>query len=1292
MEDCVAACWMIAAVALWVCLRVFAWGECLLHGEAARLLVLLIWHHSTYTYLTPRKTSSCHLLDSPLSPLFTPFCFNVAQFLFGSKQPSPSHVSKPTGNLSLILTQSVETAKMTLSGEQRPSVQATSYLIHHTALPPKLPQADDFDAEHERCLLDTTVNALHALKPFVVTQQKSLLAHAITTINNLQRVHDELGNVSETDLCKLLNDFAHSKNHGSIPLEIKAQNAGILITSDGKHASFEFFELSPTNKHAMLKGRLVRTFPGFAVSVPVIRLQEKDLQSMIANTLATMSTQAAPGFQPVAYKAGRHHDEDRDTTHPGMVTDYFLNTIAALGTTMNVTRIIKNTREEVLWDDCKQPWRRSPMWLLVRVALQLLFTRQGPDPSTAKGLYKIFIVQFLSITLGYAQSYWSFFGSSYMHVINAKMVRRIHKLEALSQLDCVVPSWIETIQTCMTGALAYMNGKWSTEIQDTGLNLATAGLKSLQPEKALDVSLPELDNFLADIEARTTAASDCNFNPGPAFPCFTKNQVPQNFVAADEYQYFRLAAVEQWVGDHLQDWLQSHRTDSTACQQLYELMTTYYSCASKAYEGSPWSMSAMYLTILEIWVACDKSACSLFPLLEKYGTEVPLVEIQCLTLPSRSQMQRLLVVETYIQSRERSATNKTSVYTGFGAESSFGVQYFRQSPHLQSILQQIEQKASNKHAEKCRELAQLKSEYKDLMDQYKSADCEYVEITYNRHHGYKKTVHSRHCHKCRLQKRADGLTIDIYEWPVSSIRSNAQATIFELKIPVPYSAWRDASAFIISDVLGCKSKTSRMPQHSYTLSSHQDLSRFLDSGSHSRRIVPLSEVKPHSVTHRKSKKAVQHLKEADVSLQSGLRYQFYDTTTGTFTAALTPDGKLPRSCTLQLPARSKALGRYLQKPPSAPDGVPPNEVIASLSECPPHFSLEEYKAFGALSLGRNIFYSNIITQLASPTLDFSKVETQCLIQQTVTQVGLSSGSVERANHCILRDPVFGRKMITSIEIAAQRVEENWESWRAMATFIQLARRVNNLTESSEVREHCLRFLHKARRISLAWLHRLQIRVASSTNDEQRSELSSRATEIALLGTTTFDVEDQYIDAVLQQQDATSSLLQFAIAVQENKDLVLGAECLQKLTLQAWSSLMYRIYPKLSSAVLHDSTGINEAVLHSWAAFEPANGALWSKLSKSRQHWLHIKSGKLPVHINLLTGQLLVNGLPLTRLPSNYLAHAMYRPLFSAAVLEVVPTDEPGMRFSAKSTFHDHKLHFGMAAADMQIVAVCQNNK
>jgi hypothetical protein len=133
-------------------------------------------------------------------------------------------------------------------------------------------------------------------------------------------------------------------------------------------------------------------------------------------------------------------------------------------------------------------------------------------------------------------------------------------------------------------------------------------------------------------------------------------------------------------------------------------------------------------------------------------------------------------------------------------------------------------------------------------------------------------------------------------------------------------------------------------------------------------------------------------------------------------------------------------------------------------------------------------------------------------------------------------------------------------------------------------------------------------------------------------------------------------------------------------------------PKLRQHILRDSRGLSEAVTANWTAFEPASNTSWTALDGHQEHWLYTTSGTLPVHINLLTGQLLVNGLPLARLPSEFMNHFLYVPLFGKSTLEVVPADEPSMRFSAKTPYQGYTLHFGMSEQDMLIVAIGDNTR
>ncbi|RMJ25081.1 hypothetical protein PHISP_04064 [Aspergillus sp. HF37] len=67
---------------------------------------------------------------------------------------------------------------------------------------------------------------------------------------------------------------------------------------------------------------------------------------------------------------------------------------------------------------------------------------------------------------------------------------------------------------------------------------------------------------------------------------------------------------------------------------------------------------------------------------------------------------------------------------------------------------------------------------------------------------------------------------------------------------------------------------------------------------------------------------------------------------------------------------------------------------------------------------------------------------------------------------------------------------------------------------------------------------------------------------------------------------------------------------------------------------------------------------------------------MQMHFNLLTGEFLVNGLPLARLPSDYENHETYRSLFGKSQLEVMPSDVPGMKFSSQKQYAAHTVHLG----------------
>ncbi|KAF5545127.1 hypothetical protein FMEXI_6178 [Fusarium mexicanum] len=83
---------------------------------------------------------------------------------------------------------------------------------------------------------------------------------------------------------------------------------------------------------------------------------------------------------------------------------------------------------------------------------------------------------------------------------------------------------------------------------------------------------------------------------------------------------------------------------------------------------------------------------------------------------------------------------------------------------------------------------------------------------------------------------------------------------------------------------------------------------------------------------------------------------------------------------------------------------------------------------------------------------------------------------------------------------------------------------------------------------------------------------------------------------------------------------------------------------------------------------------WSMVSG---HWVTETTGNLQVHVSLLTGQLLVNGSPVSRLSQKYETQREYQKLFGSTTMEVMPSNLPGMSFCATKKFHAYTVHLGM---------------
>ncbi|CZR56907.1 uncharacterized protein PAC_06796 [Phialocephala subalpina] len=1083
------------------------------------------------------------------------------------------------------------------------SLGVVQYLIHHVFLPPELPQKDDFNTEYESVLIDTTIDALWKFKAHLPDHQSLSINPIIVLMNNLKSVHTS-GSIDDERLKTALKVLSDGGEYGTIPLHVRAQNAGLLLSKVDNSIRVEAFELSPLNEAVFAtKGRLRRSFPGAALDLKREAFEQPTFRATIADTLATMSHQKAPGTQPQARKAGQMHNEERDKTHPKMITELFLAFLGPLAQPVDVPRLIKNTREE----------------LLVRVAIQLELFRLAAASNMPTDTYKLFMVFLLSYVLELS-----------------------HRIMQDTDRD--------------------LQAKWLTITKNAEPSCNLSRLGWLEFDSDTSIVLPALDQYLRTMENRkaTNPSASVQRKYGPKK--YPADELPSiTAFSNSDLVVHDLKAVEAWVEHHLGTWLNHHKGGLTTCGKLAVLIRSYHAIAHTLYTDNPEATSIMLLTSLELWIAGDESATHICGLLKDYDPGIPRDVLTSLVLPFKSQMQRLLHVEDYLVRRSRAKFRAPHIFQEFGSQNSFAVQYFTQSAEHRQLLQKIEKEAAEARQRKREELLKKKVEYDSWMKLRDSVDHDTHEVVTDVFNDFREQKHrDGNCKKCDYQSKADKVEIKVHEWPLPSASLEAQATVFELNVPPWFGHWRDTAVFVIVEVLKAEYVSAERSRNNFPL--HEDvcgLSTFFTPFSRERRIGILSQNKPHMGTHRHGK-GVSDATESQVCLNSELRYEYHDAKLGCFVSSFQITDKTPKSCTFTLPQKLSYLQQFLFRPASTPHGPSPNAVMASQSECPDGMSIDEYRALSTLPLGCRIQWQNILLQLVMPIVDLKKIETGLVILQAIYQAGpASGGNVLREGHAIVGNLTFVETLLTALDRALQRIKENWESSQVLGTLVTLATRILSLTTSEEIRDKSLAYLVTIREISFKWVNYLKEKARKSTDDHQRAELRSKVVELALICADSFNLEGTCLNATLSIQKQASVFLQCSI-----------------------KGLSYRSYNIVRRDFLQGKNeSVDDAIKKSWSAYQA--GDSWQIMSRDLDHWLvsrtAVGSGgvSLSVHFNLLTGELLVNGLPLARLPQQYERHPMYRTLFGQLCLEVMPTTAQGMQFSGKKEFSDYILHFNI---------------
>lgn len=1024
------------------------------------------------------------------------------------------------------------------------------------------------------------------------------------------------------------------------------------------------------------------------------RIADASFTEPLANLLAKLDTETPEEVSPITRKAHSEVVEVRNTVHPKLVTELVTGILRAVGQPLEVSRIYKHTRDDILWKNTLLPWRRSPTWLVLRVALQTSLLSQIDENIHKR--YKSLMLFFLAYILERARK--APLPSDMLFVMTAKISRRMLKLETKN-----TNAWTSYIEKVTRTVQQDLARRWDSleknpDPQATQLNWLPSKLSFLDDTR---LKIPKIKPYLVQVRQRLALTStkqhftsDCRHRISPV--SLTLPEL-DSFGLDSGKTHLNLIDLENWVCSSLDAWLNENMKREDACVALARLLDTYTRKASSNYAEVPEEISLMILTSMELWVALDKCALYQYPLLHHYDPEFPPSLLEPLLLPKKPQMERLARVEKYLTTRKQVAVSGyPSIFRTIDSKMSFAVQYFEQSSHHQKLRQRIEANAKKERSRKIKEFAEKDQEYQDMMKNLDGMVCE-TFTKYRRGQPY--TVHDRYCQKCALKSRAEQLSIDVHEWPLPQKDLQAKAVVFELDVPIGLSKWRDITYGLLIGILSDERDASSLGQSRsmggtmIPLYDYLDLSGFL--GSRAERIQLASSTKPFIKSHYRNI-AVSRASETSICVNNGLNYQLHDSQKGEWTEELLGRCDIRAKCTLKLPS---GLYERLQ---FAVDGTShtSNEVISRQAECPAVLTMHEYYAFGTLRSGSRLQWRNIARELTACVLNFNSQEIYILVTQAAWQAGPISGDVHRESHIDLEEEDFGRSLLSVLNNAVHAIEGNWQNVIAARTFVALTSRLLSLCTCDEIRDGCFIFLRRARAILLRWSRELGQKLQKVQEKEEELErLRMRTLEMALTCYGTFDVDLPHLSFLIGSDEDVADVTECSVIIHDRCPAIIDSlPSSIQLLLRRHQRLACLLEPTLRKKITDFRDGLDNTIGRLWMGYKP--GSPWTALETPSERWLVTETSKqndsvsMPAHYNLLDGTLLVDGSPLTRLPRSYEAHPTFRRLFGQVrnihlryflekkliieclkqkVFDVFPSAMDGMVFEARNKFFDHQV-------------------
>ncbi|KAK7031583.1 hypothetical protein R3P38DRAFT_3507220, partial [Favolaschia claudopus] len=1160
------------------------------------------------------------------------------------------------------------------------------YAINHLFLPPKLPQQDDSD--NGTVLREFLEHISHCAQLFVnglerddvdsdIQNRWRLIQRMLCNFADLHRIGGLSKNTLQSAVCEMQVDDV-------LCFHVQAQNAGIILRRATEEILVEYFQASPPPALvAGTKGKLVIQYPCCPrLSIPIDQAYIQELMGLLAD----LDVISMPDAVQTTVKAGKKQTEIRGVPDIRYISELFGGIVRSLTPTdraevigASTVYVTKRINDHVLWKSALLPWRRSPKWLILRVALET--TLAGWKLPEIYG-YKMFITFILSETLKLAKTKTVDVNNETRFLMNSKIAIRMWKLQVTEVSNFPV----DTISQVINCVGEDLHQHWEMVQAQEASEASWVFPTFAEIERAKQFSLSHSLSFLETVRKRSQALNkqSASFNIKQFEKKLKAASAPQTEYTPGTYTSdlcFLLTDMEKHVSSSL---------EIGSLSELSDWIEEFNNMALSFAEENPEVFSRIFLIVLELWVALDQSTISQFPLLADYCPNLSLAAFEPLLLPKLCQMQRLRNVELYLERRFQNVHYPhLSVFSHNIDPDSLPSRYCNSNLSMQALRSAIEAEAVQMRQQKVEELKRMSAEHSALVEEIEMS--EHLYITRVDKWGFESQDHASSCTRCTKEKQAHRMKIQLFEWPLPEHDTANHQVVFELQVPEPFGIWRESTYQLAKSHSTAVAKEHSDPPvivlENYTL-----LKKYF---------VPYR--KQHITLASTAKSFVQsHYRERgfpcgynDVIENHPLRYRQWEKSADEWLPSTFPVIDIRLSCTLSLP-----LGSYQSlKWTFIATTHTSNQVIAKQSQCPSQLSYHEWISFGHLRAGANLQWHNMTLQLITGEIDLASPAVHLLFCQAAWQAEMTldhpSLGQYREAHFDLSQELFGQHLVRILHQRLQSISGNWkEGWTA-TTLATIACRLLSLTPNKSVKDQLLVFLVQLREQLFIWMKQLLSKLNTYSGQESselvqhKLELIHRVLQLAASCRQTYNVDIHHLRDIFLDHSTLSIFIQCAIVLNTN-------------TPPNISSLSSTLRYLLNRDITLAAEALNlllESILHSPASLDHAIASIWHGYLRDStpwcmigQRWVRCQTSVASldaqarvVHLDLLSGSFLVDGQTQGTLPKEIINHPFFKTLFPNRYhWDIVPSTMTGMNYQSRDNIEGFQVHFKLDGTNLLV--------